>query len=178
MNLSPFPGTSAPFSIIGSAYLTDCILHITFEVHGPVKTLKRINETPGPAVRKNELWKTTCFEWFIKGPNSNAYWECNLSPTGEWNVYHLTDYRKNLQEEKLISGYSFFQTILSSESWRLENRFDLSPLKFPKGHYLLNLSAVLETQKSEKTFWSLVHSQKQPDFHHPDHFIMDLKKES
>ncbi|NJM95457.1 MAG: hypothetical protein HC792_04035 [Acaryochloridaceae cyanobacterium CSU_5_19] len=34
--------------------------------------------------------------------DSEAYWEVNLSPRGDWNIYHLQGYRQGLQAEMAI----------------------------------------------------------------------------
>lgn len=178
MNLVPFPGTNSPYSIAGSAELSYSHLYITFNVLGPIRNLKKITEPAGPPQRKNDLWKTTCFEWFLKSADSPSYWECNLSPSGEWNLYKLDDYRKNLQEEKLIKTYSTFESSCHEKDYLLDCSFDLSPLALPSGKYRLSLSVVLENLDGEKSYWSLIHTQKQPDFHHPRHFVMDIGKEN
>src|SRR5579863_5463591 len=42
---------------------------------------------PPPAAnpgRADELWKHTCFEAFVGGPQSPGYLELNFSPSGQW----------------------------------------------------------------------------------------------
>lgn len=180
MHLVPFPGTTAPFNLSGSAFLKGPHLQIQFILNGPLSLLKKIGTTSSTKNRKNELWKSTCFEWFIKTSDHPRYWEFNLSPNGDWNVYSLTDYRQNLIEENLIRQFNLETKIISDKEWHLEGFVDLSaiPALSESKLLLINLSAVLELQDSSKTYWSLAHTQKQPDFHHPQHFLIQLTKES
>ena len=53
----------------------------TFRVIGDISRL--VVPPPAPAVRTDELWRTTCFELFVAGDGS-AYREYNLSPSGAW----------------------------------------------------------------------------------------------
>jgi hypothetical protein len=178
MNLLPFSGTNPSFSLSAEAHIKGSILNIFFNLQGPLEKLKNLSEASGIHGRKHELWKTTCFEWFIKSKNAPNYWECNMSPAGDWNIYKLSDYRKNLQEELLLETFFLRTERTSEESWTLDATIDLTPLTLPQGKILVNLSAVLENKEGEKSYWSLAHTQKQADFHHPEHFVMEIFKES
>ena len=37
--------------------------------------------------RADGLWRHTCFELFVALPDSEAYFEMNFSPSGEWAMY-------------------------------------------------------------------------------------------
>ncbi|MEL0340336.1 MAG: hypothetical protein VXA52_09230, partial [Synechococcus sp.] len=56
--------------------------------------------------RRDELWQSTCLELFIAQPNEPRYWEINLAPSGDWNVYRLDGYRQGLQAEPAIQRIS------------------------------------------------------------------------
>ena len=43
--------------------------------------------------RADELWRHTCFEAFIRGPQGAAYYELNFSPSTEWAAYRFSGYR-------------------------------------------------------------------------------------
>ena len=62
------------------------------------------------ACRKDRLWEQTCFEFFIvEGTHhtrTDPYWEFNLSPSGDWNVFALGGYRQGLQEENGFFNYA------------------------------------------------------------------------
>lgn len=89
-------------------------LAIKYQLSGATKVLNEItllSESTSNKKRTQELWKNTCFEWFVKSKNSSKYWEFNASPTGEWNFYELDSYRSNLKESFLISDPSFYSEL-------------------------------------------------------------------
>jgi hypothetical protein len=175
MQLLPFPGTNSSFSINAETELKAALFTVKYTLKGPLKELK-LATGQKLGQRRNELWKSTCFEWFIKSPDEKNYWECNVSPGGDWNIYKLSDYRVGLTEEPLISSVDFQATKVSDQVWTLTITADLSSLKILNHgkKILVNLSTVLESQNGEKTYWSLAHTQKQADFHHPSHFVLEI----
>ncbi len=56
--------------------------------------------------------------------NSTKYWEFNLSPAGDWNVYRFTDYRQGMEEETAISSLPF-NLEMRSRIWQLDLKFDV-----------------------------------------------------
>lgn len=50
-------------------------------------------EEPGPT---DELWRTTCFEAFVRPAGENAYREWNFAPSGDWAAYDFTGYREGM----------------------------------------------------------------------------------
>lgn len=48
--------------------------------------------------RSHNLWKSNCFEFFIKKKNSQQYREYNFSPNGHWQCYDFIDYRQGQVE--------------------------------------------------------------------------------
>jgi len=43
-----------------------------------------------------------CFECFIGQKTAAEYWEVNLAPNGDWNVYHFDGYRTGMVEETAL----------------------------------------------------------------------------
>ncbi|MEM8936111.1 MAG: hypothetical protein AAGC77_06860, partial [Pseudomonadota bacterium] len=81
---------------------------IAHRVHGRVDSLKIA--APGAPSRADDLWRTTCFEAFIRIPHSvssggAAYWEVNASPSRQWATYAFSDYRAGREraEEIVVS---------------------------------------------------------------------------
>jgi hypothetical protein len=66
---------------------------------------------PSPSAhpgRKDELWQTTCFEFFLAAKDQPGYWEFNLAPSGNWNVYRMDAYRGiGFREETSIQRLPF-----------------------------------------------------------------------
>ena len=46
-------------------------------------------------VRTDELWRTTCFEAFVR--TDGGYVEYNLSPSGAWAAYRFDGYREGMR---------------------------------------------------------------------------------
>lgn len=126
---------------------------------------------PNEPVRSDRLWQTTCFELFIRRPDSERYIEYNFSPSTEWALYRFSDYRKGMTEEmisrpRITCDYSESHFALNAE-------FDL-PDGWREGPFLLGPTAVIEETGSIKSYWALAHPPGQPDFHHRDCFALEL----
>src|SRR5262245_43514508 len=67
-------------------------LLVRFRLAGKPEELK-VPEPAEPA-RTDDLWKTTCFEVFLKPSLSKRYYEFNFSPSGLWAAYSFEDYRR------------------------------------------------------------------------------------
>ena len=76
--------------------------------------------------RKDELWRDTCLEFFIKDSHSGNYLEFNFSPQGYWNSYKFTDYRENME--------TFHQVRLIDLNINKDNHFFKT-----KAHFLLEI---------------------------------------
>lgn len=44
--------------------------------------------------RTDELWRTTCFELFLRRPGQEGYLEFNFAPSGQWAAYGFDGYRQ------------------------------------------------------------------------------------
>ena len=66
-------------------------LMIQFGVTGSLDRLKIPPASDVPQ-RTTGLWETTCFECFLGSLGQENYWEMNLSPSGDWNVFRLDGY--------------------------------------------------------------------------------------
>ena len=76
--------------------------------------------------RRDGLWQSTCLELFIAQPNEPRYWEINLSPSGDWNVYRLSGYRQGLQAEPFIERISL-NSQSAADRHQLHARVELPP---------------------------------------------------
>ena len=124
--------------------------------------------------RADELWKTTCFEAFVR--TAGGYAEINLSPSGRWAAYGFTAYREGDMGQ--LPGISLLHmTQRASEGlYELVATLDLSGLGLPADQpWRLGLSAVIEEVGGRKSYWALAHAPGKPDFHHPDSFACDLE---
>ena len=128
---------------------------------------------PKPAQRSDGLWKSTCFELFLKLENADRYFEFNLSPSSEWAAYSFDSYRSGMQNHpvKFDPEMEFTTTIDKSYYWLAA---DLPIPETEKSPFLLGLSAVIEEQDGHKSYWALAHPDGPPDFHNRDCFIAHL----
>ncbi|MDG2004029.1 MAG: hypothetical protein P8J20_11930, partial [Novosphingobium sp.] len=51
--------------------------------------------------RADALWRTTCFEMFIRAGDGESYCEFNLSPCEQWAAYDFATYRKGMAERAM-----------------------------------------------------------------------------
>lgn len=123
--------------------------------------------------RKYGLWEETCFEFFIGTRNSDKYWEFNLSPAGNWNVYLFTSYRQGMKEDQAFTSLPF-SVRTRPDGLRLSLELDLEKI-VPAGQALqIALSAVVREGSGRITCWALTHPGLKPDFHRREAFIVEL----
>ncbi len=132
--------------------------------------------------RRDGLWQHTCFEAFVGVLGSEAYWEFNLAPSGDWNVYRFAGYRDGQSPETAYGPLPL--TVIGPRAappaadcrltapralLELDLRCSLPPLlqeRLQAGSILeLGLTAVLEGRDGELSYWALTHPGPEPDFH-------------
>jgi hypothetical protein len=129
--------------------------------------------TPSEPRRADGLWRQTCFEAFIAGPDGEAYVELNFSPSTEWAAYRFDAYREGMAPAELAPLR--IETQSTDEGFELRAVIDLEPAGFlpVDGPWRLGLSAVIETVEGV-SHWALEHPPGRADFHHPDCFAVQL----
>lgn len=118
--------------------------------------------------RCDGLWQHTCLEAFVGVPGGEAYWEFNLAPSGDWNVYRLDRYREGLQQEALYADLPFaidLDHLNGTPVLRLDLHCRLPEEVSAAAELALGLSAVLEEQSGALSYWALHHPAAQADFH-------------
>jgi hypothetical protein len=115
--------------------------------------------------RADDLWRTTCFEAFLKG--DGPYWEFNFSPSQQWASYSFDAYRSGQRPAAEVAAPA--QLELEESYAELEVTFEQPP-----GVTHLGLSAVIQSIDGAISYWALAHPSAKPDFHHPDSFVLDL----
>ena len=147
-------------------------LQIHYQLTGDLNSLV-IPQKANPPVRRDELWTTTCLELFIGEKNKSPYWEFNLSPNGDWNIYKLSDYRSNLTPEL---DYQDLASAIQSEASQLElNLVCPMPenLKISK-KLEVAICAVIQFKQGPISYWALNHGGPEADFHRRDGFVLSL----
>lgn len=123
-------------------------------------------------VRQDGLWRTTCFELFIRTPGGPGYFEFNFSPSSAWAAYAFGAVRSGRSDLDLAEVPQIFlegsrSHIAIETTVRLPDWWEDGPAE-------LGLSAVIEARDGSKSYWALAHPPGAPDFHAPDCFALKL----
>lgn len=143
---------------------------IRYHVDAPVDELEL--GLPSATKRRDGLWKTTCFEAFVKESGNSGYLEFNFAPSSEWAAYSFSGYREAMAELPMPIAPELGNDA-SQSHFALEAVFEL-PQIFADKDLLLAITAVIEEMDGTKSYWSLAHPTGAPDFHHPDCFTLRL----
>jgi len=121
--------------------------------------------------RADELWRTTCFELFLKPLGGDSYVEINLSPSERWNAYDFAGYRASMSERPFPREPEC--TMRQGSTFAI---FDAAiPVGgLPDADCAMGLSAVIEEQGEATSYWALAHPERKPDFHAPACFAAVL----
>ena len=121
-------------------------------------------ETEEPA-RRDELWRTTCFEAFLQREGGEAYAEWNFAPSGDWAAYDLTAPRTGMVAAE-VAAPPYLRVEDNLTWWTLG-----ATIAIPAdARFKLGLTAVIEEQDATKSYWALAHGCDAPDFHDPTCF--------
>jgi hypothetical protein len=173
-SLGPFPSAEP----LPAATLTGMIaragdsLSLRYELQGAFENISLPPPVNRPA-RRRGLWEGTCFELFLGLKDSPAYWEFNLSPAGDWNVYRFDDYREGMQEEAGLVSLPF-SIRRGPGALQLALEVDLSRIIPPGQAVEAGISAVIRLRDGRRTYWALAHCAQKPDFHRRNSFILTL----
>ena len=178
-HLKPFaihPGLET-LQIQGEVEREENRLRVHFEVSGSLEEFGAIalaspNENE-PAQRLDNLWQTTCFEFFLTAIDSSCYWEFNLSPAGHWNVYRFQDYRQGMQLETAFTDFPF-TFILKNNSLELDLVLDLRKLDLAQKPLNIGVTTVIADKSKEISFWAIAHPGQVPDFHDRASFLLQF----
>jgi hypothetical protein len=135
---------------------------------------------PAPATsptRQDNLWQTTCFEFFLGLTDQPDYWEFNLSPSGHWNCYRFSDYRQGMVTETAFK-ISPFQFDHSPQMLTFQINLDLSGLFSSSPALMAGITTVIQTIDGNLSYWALTHPGPEADFHRRDSFQLDLPTET
>jgi hypothetical protein len=119
--------------------------------------------------RTDELWKSTCFEAFLRPLGGTAYREWNFAPSTRWASYEFSAYRENMTAAE-VDAPPYVRIEDNFTWWALG-----ATIAIPADtNWELGLSAVLEEKDGTKSYWALAHPTKKPDFHDPGCFAARL----
>lgn len=172
--LKPFPSNIIPnIKIIGEIVRVENRLFLRYEVNGDTHAILLPAKASTPS-RTDDLWKATCFEFFLALPNQPAYWEFNMSPSGGWNVYKMDAYRREGFREDIAFTQLPFLFSNTDNKLSLDISVDLSPIAQPHQVVYVGITAIIQTMEGHETYWALAHPGPQADFHLRESFILGL----
>jgi len=112
--------------------------------------------------RADGLWRHTCFEMFLRSPESASYVELNLSPSEAWAAYDFTGYRQGMAERAMPRQPDCTARI-GGDTLIFDAAIPMAGL--PPRPWLMGLTAVIEEEGGVMSYWSLAHPPGPPDFH-------------
>jgi hypothetical protein len=176
--LRPFPGEEErlDLTIPGTIGRRGNTLSLGIALRGDLSGLA-IPAPAGSPERRHRLWKETCLELFLAEKGSVRYWEFNLSPAGNWNVYRFTSYRKGMREEPAF-GSLIFRILTEPGTIRLLLEFDIGKILTPGKAIEAGVCAVIKTIAGDTSHWACVHPGPRPDFHRRDGFALSVPAEA
>ncbi len=131
----------------------------------------------GAGGRADALWKHTCFEAFVAPADARAYHEFNFSPSLDWAIYRFSAYREGMSPAEIglapkISVHRGDDGLELQSAVRLGHLAELRDAR----HLRVALAAVIEDENGRLSYWGLRHPPGKPDFHHPNGFILEVRR--
>ena len=170
-DLVPHPATAPaapPFRLWvnvdrSAAFGRSATLNLHYCIGAPASRF-RLPDADEPA-RRDELWRTTCFEAFLEREGADEYIEWNFAPSGDWAAYGFTAPRTGMAAAD-IDCPPYLRMEDNLTWWTLG-----ATIAIPSRQcFNLGLSAVIEEKDGTKSYWALAHGGATPDFHDPTCF--------
>lgn len=172
--LLPFPDSNIPeIKISGSIDRRNRVLAIHYSMTGRTENILLPPVSSHP-VRRDDLWRATCFEFFTAVPEDPQYWEFNLSPSGDWNVYHMDAYRRVGFREESSIGRLPFSIHCEQEFITVDATADLNSIISANQKIEVGITCVIQSQEGRETYWALAHPGSRADFHVRESFVLRL----
>jgi hypothetical protein len=174
--LVPLPDPKIPeIRLTGSVAKAGKALTLNYSLSGQIDDIlfPELNAQPG---RKSGLWQATCFEFFLAFPGQPHYWEFNISPSGDWNVFRMDSYRQvGFREEELIQNPQM-DIKQDAKCFQLQVVTDLGRILEANEKIIVGVSCVVKTHDGHETYWAVKHITPQADFHMRESFILVLEE--
>jgi hypothetical protein len=171
-SLIPFPAPNIPdVTITGNISYQNNLLALHYCLAGDLQAIFLPSFSARPS-RRDELWKTTCFEFFLAIKGQPQYWEFNMSPSGDWNVYRMDAYRKVGFREEASMQRLPFEVRREEGVFALHAIVDLKPVLLESQPFEVGVTAVIQTKDGKETYWAMTHPAPDPDFHRRESFIL------
>ncbi len=114
---------------------------------------------PGPSVRTDNLWKTSCFEIFWQPIGGTYYREFNLSPSGRWAAYDFDSFRKGMRDAPVDA----IAVSCSHSDNELVLKASIAAALPAPAQVALN--GIVEHADGGMQYWALAFGPGKPEFH-------------
>ena len=167
-----FAPPPASLALAGSVHRDGDRLSLHYRLEDPEGLVLVPSAIAAPR-RCYDLWTSTCFEFFLAESGAEPYWEGNLAPNGDWNLFRLSGYRQGLTPEPAIMDLPF---VVERDGGGLDLmvNLDLGALPLAGRPLELAVTAVVELRDGEIHYWALTHPGAQADFHRRDGFLLRI----
>jgi hypothetical protein len=170
--LQPFAPVSLNLSVTGEVSRIANQLTISYRLTGDLSQVLISSMTAHPH-RQFELWEATCFEFFIAPVNESYYWEFNLAPSGNWNIFRLDDYRQGMRNEEIVMNLSM-DVQQTATLVTLDLQFNLDNLVSEDQELDMSVTTVIQDRSNNFSYWALQHTGEAADFHRRGDFIFKI----
>ena len=148
-------------SVSAEIHATPIGCDVEFHLVGGVDAIRI--PSAGPTARSDDLWQTTCFEFFWQPIGGSSYREFNLSPSGRWAAYDFDEFRTGMRDAA-VDAIAISQSCSSSHGHgELVLKASIAAeLPTPAQ---VSLSAVVQHADGELQYWALAFGPGKADFH-------------
>jgi hypothetical protein len=170
--LQPFAPLATDLSISGEISRIANQLTINYQLAGDLGQILIPSIADAPR-RRLELWEATCFEFFLAPVGEEYYWEFNLSPSSNWNVFRLDSYRQALRNESAVTTLP----VVIKQTDRLvtlDLQFDLTQLLLENQSLEIAVTTVIQDFNGNYSYWALQHTGQEADFHRRSDFLLKI----
>src|SRR5215204_6413145 len=124
--------------------------------------------------RRDELWRHTCFEAFVRASSGAEYYEFNFSPSTQWAAYRFSSYRSGMRAAEISAPP--IETLSGPDRYILQASLELNRLsELPRNAlWHFGLSALIEDTSGRMSYWAFAHPPGKPDFHHAHCFAHEF----
>ena len=165
-----FDSTTLNIEIKTRIHRQSKILNIDYHLQGDLSQIV-LPEVEPCISRQDNLWQTTCFEFFLAIFNTPEYWEFNLAPTGDWNIYRFAKYRRGMQPETRFEHLPL-KVESQENSYYLETAIALDKIVSGDTPLEIAVTIVIEDTQGNISYWAISHPGTEADFHRRDSFIL------
>jgi len=124
--------------------------------------------------RRDELWRHTCFEAFVRASSGAEYYEFNFSPSTQWAAYRFDSHRSGMHMAEISAPAVEVRSQPDGTTVQVSLELDRLPELSRQASWRLGLSALIEDQSGGMSYWALAHPPGKPDFHHADGFALEF----